>query len=171
MSSSMLKIGGTFRLQVLSKEGDIKHEEEIDNGWVNNGLKHLMDRTFKGSPPTQATFYIGLIDGSPTLSDDDAIDSHSGWSEVTAYAETERQAWGQDDPVEESGNLITAVNSTAASFNINGTVTAGGAFIVTDDTKSGTTGTLIATGVFSSDLSLENGDILKIFYSLKAQAA
>lgn len=171
---ALLNIGGYFGIQVLNKDGEVKNDFIIENGWTNEGLKHLMDRTFKSTPPSAATFYLGLMGSSPSLSPDDTMASHSGWTENADYSNSTRPAWGQDDPAGESGDVITTTNTTLVQFAVNASSTFGGAFISTDSTKGGSgsdQGTLIATGLFSGDLDLTSGDVLKVYYTLKAQAA
>jgi hypothetical protein len=62
-----------------------------------------------------------------------------------------------------------ATNSASpASFNINATATVGGAFLTSNNTKSGTTGTLFSAADFGApgDRSVANGDVLNVTYTL-----
>jgi hypothetical protein len=55
-----------------------------------------------------------------------------------------------------------------AVFNINATQTVGGAFLTSDNTKSGSTGTLFSAADFSApgDRSVSSGDTLNVNYTL-----
>jgi hypothetical protein len=55
-----------------------------------------------------------------------------------------------------------------AVFNINATSTVGGAFLTSNSTKSGTTGTLFSAADFQSpgDRSVASGDTLNVTYTL-----
>ena len=62
-----------------------------------------------------------------------------------------------------------ATNSASpASFSINATATVGGAFLTSNNTKSGTTGTLYSAADFGSpgDRSVASGDVLTVTYTL-----
>ena len=56
--------------------------------------------------------------------------------------------------------------SAAVSFNINATATIAGAFVTTDNTKGGTTGTLYSVKNFTGgDRAVASGDILNVSYT------
>ena len=57
---------------------------------------------------------------------------------------------------------------TSADFNITASGTIHGIFVTSDNTKSGTTGTLWSTAPFAAPLSVNNGDLLKVTYTLSA---
>ena len=118
--------------------GELVWEDDVKNLVVDEGLNDLLDKYFKGSSYT-AAHYLGLTDGTPTVAAGDTMSSHSGWSEVTAYDETARQTivWGTvaSKSVDNSSNKAT--------FTIKAdSTTIGGAFVVTNSTKGGTTGIL-----------------------------
>jgi len=57
-------------------------------------------------------------------------------------------------------------------FSINATTTVGGAFLTSDNTKGGTTGTLFSAADFQSpgDRSVVNGDTLNVTYTFSLSA-
>jgi hypothetical protein len=80
-----------------------------------------------------------------------------------------------------TATLVTAttanpsvVTNTAspAVFNINGSATVGGAFLTSNDTKGGTTGTLFSAADFGSpgDRSVVNSDTLSVTYTFSLAA-
>ena len=97
----------------------------------------------------------------------DTMSSHGGWTEVTAYSQSTRPACTFGTPT--TANPSVATNSASqASFSINATTTVGGAFLTSNNTKGGTTGTLFSAADFSSpgDRSVVSGDTLSVTYTL-----
>jgi hypothetical protein len=131
---------------------------EFDNLVVTTGLTDLIDKYFKGSSYT-AAHYVGLLSSTPTVAAGDTMASHGGWTEVTDYSQANRvtPTWGTPS--------AGSVNNSAskAVFSINATVTVGGAFLTTNNTKGGSTGTLYGGGAFSEgNRALINGDTLNV---------
>ena len=60
-----------------------------------------------------------------------------------------------------------------AQFSINATVTVGGAFLISNNTKGGTTGVLFSAADFQSpgDRAVVNGDIINVTYQFSLDAA
>lgn len=147
--------------------GNVAWEDEVHNLVVNEGLDHLLDCTLAGG--TQITsWFLGLTDGTPTPAAGDTMSSHAGWTEVTDYDEANRPActFGSvsSQSVDNSGSV--------ASYSINASVTIGGAFLTSDNTKGGSTGTLYSVGAFSGgDKSAGNGDTLEVTYTATMAAA
>ena len=134
---------------------------EFPNGTTNAGITNNLS-VYLGGGTQSTTWYLGLIDnaGFSTLAAADTMASHAGWTEATTYTEATRPTW---TPGAAAGQSIT--NPTEVTFSINGTVTLAGAFIVSNNTKSGTSGTLWAHGQFSSLQSLVNGQSFKLSYT------
>jgi len=113
-----------------------------------------------------------LVDGgsSPTYNAADTMASHSGWTENTGYSNSTRPAptWGSASA--SGGGAGTAgtgtISTTATAFSINATGTIAGAFLVTNSTKGGTTGTLYSAGSFTTgNRSVLSGDTLNVTYT------
>lgn len=136
-----------------------------DRSWnrvVNVGLNDVLDKYFEGSTYS-AAHYVGLTDGTPTdaAGDDIGAGLHAGWAEVAAYSESVRQTYDLSGDAVSSQSISNAANK--ATFSINATTTVGGAFLVTNNTKSGTSGILISVEEFTGgDKSLTNGDTLTV---------
>lgn len=155
-----------YRIEAFDRHGRRKWVEEFDNLVVNEGLDDLLSKYFKGSGYT-AAHYVGLTDGSPTAAAGDTLASHAGWSEVTDYDEAARP----DLTLGSVSSQSVDNSASKASFTINASVTIGGAFVATDNTKGGTTGTLYGIGAFSADRSLGSGDTLNVTVTLTAAAS
>ena len=160
--------GGVFRLECRDAQGNIKWTAENHNLVVNGGLQDMLTKYFTGSGYT-AAWYVGIY-GAAASNDPAASDtmaSHAGWTEVTAYSQGTRPACSFGTPT--TANPSVATNSgSPATFSINGTTTVGGAFLTTNNTKGGTTGTLFSAADFQSpgDRSVVNGDTLTVTYLL-----
>jgi hypothetical protein len=159
---------GVYKIQCHDKDGNLKWEDEAPNLVVNVGLQDMNAKYFTGSSYT-AAWYIGLYGAgaSNTPAAGDTMSSHAGWTEVTAYSQATRPACTFGTPT--TANPSVATNSASpASFSINGTTTVGGAFLTSNNTKSGTTGTLYSAADFSApgDRSVVSGDTLSVTYTL-----
>lgn len=159
---SKIGLHGNPFVEHTDKDGRLKGLFDIDNGIVDVGINHLLDVGFDGGTQI-TTWYTGLVDNSgfTAFSNSDTMASHTGWSESTAYSEANRPEWTAGTP---SSRSIT--NASTVDFSINATVTIKGIFITSDNTKSGTTGTLWSTAAFASNVSAQNGDTLKVTYTL-----
>jgi hypothetical protein len=147
--------------------GEVIWTEVGENLIVNTGLDDALDKWLKGSTYT-AAFYVGLTDGTPTVAAGDTMASHAGWVEVTAYDEANRQTLTLGSVSSQS------VSNTAskAVFTISGTTTVGGAFLTTNSTKGGSTGTLISAKAFTGgDRSVVDNDVLNVTVTVTASSS
>ena len=154
---------GRFSVEAYDSKGRLKFSEKFNNLVVDSGIVYALNAAFDSGTQAAAQ-YIGLTDSTPTVAAGDTMSSHAGWVEVTSYSEANRPVW---DKVLSGKTFSNSANK--AQFSITATVTIGGAFITTDNTKGGSTGTLIAAGAFSTgDKSLDNGDTLFVQYDFSA---
>jgi hypothetical protein len=157
---------GWFNVEVFDKEGRIKGCYSFPNGITNEGKDKILDDMFNdGTQTANNSWFIGLIDSSgyTGLADSDTMSSHAGWNEFTTYSEANRVAWGSGAAASQS-----TTNASPATFNVNGSGTVNGVFVTTNNTKSGTSGTLWATALFSAAVPVSNGDQLRITYTVSA---
>jgi hypothetical protein len=156
-----------YKIECFDANGNLKWVDEFDNLVVTAGLNDSLDKHFKGSSYT-AAWYVGLTGSSPTFAAGDTMSSHAGWTENTDYGEANRPALSLGSVA--SGSVDNSASK--AQFSINATATIGGAFVVTNNTKGGTTGTLYGGGAFSEgNRSVVNGDVLNVTVTLTASAA
>lgn len=159
---NVINFRNPVKIEVYDKNGILKFEDEVLNGITDVGIQALLDAYFNaGTQP--ANFYIGLIDNDTfsALAAADTMASHAGWDEDTTYSEGTRPEWA---PGAAASRAVT--NSVTVDFSVNGTAAIYGIFVTTNSTKSGTTGVLWATAAFSSVASVENGDTLKVTYTV-----
>jgi hypothetical protein len=170
-SEDAARARGFFVVECFDKDGNLKWREENHNLVVNVGLQDMNSKYFTGSSYT-AAWYIGLYGAGSTNNPaaSDTMSSHAGWTEVTAYSQSTRPACTFGVPT--TANPSVATNSaSAASFSINGTTTVGGAFLTSNNTKSGTTGTLFSASDFTGgDRSVVSGDTLTVTYTFSLTA-
>ena len=127
----------------------------------------MLTQNFKGSAYT-AAFYVGVTGATPTFAAGDTMASHAGWTESSAYSQATRPALTLGTAA--SGSIDNSASK--AQFSINGTATIGGAFLVTNSTKGGTTGTLYGGGAFTEgNRSVVSGDTINVQATLTAASA
>lgn len=160
-STESLSATGTYTVSCVGADGQTKWTDTIKNLVTTAGKNDILDKYFAGSAYT-ATWYLGLVDGgtSPTYAAGDTSSSHAGWTENVAYSNSTRPtpSWNAAS----SGSKATS----ATAFNINGTATIAGTFMISNSTKSGTTGILYSAGSFTGGNKIvANGDTLNVTYT------
>lgn len=165
--------GGVFTVICIGVDGQIKWEENLKNLVVNVGLKDMNDKYFTGAAYT-ATWFLGLY-GAAASNDPAAGDtaaSHAGWTEVVPYSNATRPAATFAAATTADPSVITN-SASPASFSIDDTATIGGAFLISDNTKSGSTGVLFSASDFAApgDRSVASGDTLNVTYTFSLDAA
>jgi len=161
---------GVYTVVCIGADGVEKWRDTFPNLVVNEGLQ-LMNNTFFNGSSYTAAWYLGLITGpssGTTFAAADTMASHGGWTEDTTYSNANR-------PTVTFGSATLAdpsvIATTATSFSINGATTVAGAFLTTDNTKGGTTGTLFSASDFTGgDRLLQSGDTLNVTYTFTLEA-
>ncbi len=146
------------------RDGVLLNTYEFPNGITNVGKNLILDVMFNSATQvSQSSWCIGIIDNSgfSAVAAGDTMASHSGWNEFTNYNQSTRVAWGSG-----SASSQQTTNSVACTFDMLGTATLQGVFITSNNTKSGTTGSLWSTALFPSTIPVNNGDQLKITYAV-----
>jgi uncharacterized membrane protein len=162
--NSQLIPKGIWGFVCRNPDGSIAWVERIRNAITNQGLNHALDRIFANAAAI-TPWYIGLIDGaSATLAAADTMASHVGWTENTSYDQATRVEFVE---AAASGQSISNVASVAV-FTISATVTIYGGFLTSVNTKGDATGTLWATGAFSSPQTMVDNQTLEITYTCSA---
>jgi hypothetical protein len=158
---------GVYKVQCIGADGVVKWEEEMSNLTTNVGRQNMNAVYFSSSAAT-ATWYLGLVDGAsaPTYANGDTALTHTGWTENTGYSNATRVTCTFGTATTASPSVITNSASPAA-FNMNATSTIAGAFLISNSTKGGTTGTLFSEASFSSpgNRSVVSGDTLNVTYT------
>lgn len=162
-----LKLENVYFVECFGPDGKLKWADDIHNMVVYAGLNDLLDKYLKGSSYT-AAWYVGLTGASPTPANADTMSSHGGWTDDATYSNATRPALTLGTVASQSVDN----SASKAVFTINGTATIGGAFVVSNSTKSGTTGTLYGVGAFTGgNKSVGSGDTLNVTVTLTAATA
>jgi hypothetical protein len=175
-SSEGVKATGRFVIECYDKDGKIKWIDESKNLVVNVGLQYMAGSALTSTAQI-TTWYVGLYGAgaSNTPAATDTMSSHAGWTEVTDYSESTRVAatFAAATLPTGSGNPSVVTNSASkAQFTMNATTTVGGAFLTSNNTKGGTTGTLFSAKDFDSpgDRSVVSGDVVLVTYTFSLSA-
>ena len=151
------KVGGVFEFELV-RDGKVIDKWQDHNLVVNEGLNDLL-QVYLGNGTQKATWYVGLFEGNYTpVATLMAATVASAATECVAYDAGTRPEWF------EAAAASQQITNTAskASFTINATKTVYGAFLVSSNTKGGTTGVLFAASRFSTARSLIDDDQLLV---------
>jgi hypothetical protein len=157
---------GTFTMECRDKDGNLLWREVFDNVVCTGGKNLALDTYLAGSSYT-AVVYMGLIGatgyGAGPVAGDTML-SHPGWVEAASGVSTPRKtvAW--------STASAGSKPATTTTFNITGTETIKGAFLVfgagASPTVLNTGGVLYSAGTFSGgDQPVINTNTLNVTYS------
>jgi hypothetical protein len=162
MKKIEMKLRGRFLIEHRNEAGKLIGVYRVPNGIVDVGLNKILDDMFNAGSQS-SLWYIGLVDNSgwTAFAAGDTMGSHTGWTESTVYTAGTRPQWTVGAA---ASRQVT--NASTVDFAINGTATLKGIFVVDDNTKSGTSGTLWATAAFSSTIGVSSGDTLKVTYTV-----
>lgn len=165
MPANQLLMGGKFHGQIV-RDGRVIDEWEDTNLVVNEGLNHILNTVFHAGTPV-TTWYLGLFEGNYTpAATVTAATISSASTECTAYDEATRQEY-----VEAAASSQSITNAASkATFTINATKTIYGAFLISNSTKSGTSGTLMSAARFGSAKAVADDDQLLLTYTFGASS-
>jgi len=167
-SNEGLKATGKFLIECYDKDGKLKWTDESKNLVVNVGLQYMAGTSLDGSTARITSWYLGLYGAASSNNPaaGDTMSSHAGWTEVTDYTEATRPAATFVAATTANPSVVTN-SASKAQFTMNATVTVGGAFLTSNNTKGGTSGTLFSAKDFSSpgDRSVVSGDVVLVTYT------
>lgn len=165
MPAAALQVHGHYHGQIV-RGGIIVDEFDCPNLCVDEGLNSLLNVYFDAATQINA-WYMGLFEGNYTpVAGVTAATIASAATETTAYNETTRPAFS---PAAASAKAITN-SASVGTFTFNATKTIYGAFLISDNTKSGTSGTLFSAAKFSAAKSVVSGDQLLLTYTFNASS-
>jgi hypothetical protein len=165
---------GKYFVECFDKDGNLKWSDEASNLVVNTGLQYMAGTSLDGATARITAWYVGLITGpgsGTTFAAGDTASLHAGWAENTTYSNSTRPAATFAAATTANPSVVTN-SASKATFNINNTATIAGAFLISNDTKGGTSGTLFSASDFTGgDRSVGSGDTLQVTYTFSLAAA
>ena len=168
-----LKATGKFLIECYDKDGKLKWTDESKNLVVNVGLQYMAGTALDGSTARITSWYLGLYGAASSNNPaaGDTMSSHAGWTEVTDYTEATRPAATFVAATTANPSVVTN-SASKAQFTMNATVTVGGAFLTSNNTKGGTSGTLFSAKDFSApgDRNVVSGDVVLVTYTFSLSA-
>lgn len=160
-----IRVGGVYAGQHI-RNGEVIDEWEDHNLVVNEGLNSLLDIYFHTITQI-GTWYLGVFEGNYTpVATLTAATVTSASTECIAYSETTRPVY--DEAAAASQSITNS--ATKATFTFNATKTIYGAFLVSNSTKSGTTGTLFSAARFATAKAVVATDQLLLTYTFTASS-
>lgn len=135
------------------------------NDIVDQGMNSLLDIFFRNQTQIP-TWYMGLIDGSgsQTLSNSDIAGTHAGWTENTSYTGgPTRKNWTSALSAAAARSIT---NSTTLDFAFTTTQTIHGILVINHVTADTASEILWSTAPFSTEVTVNNGDTLKVTYTV-----
>jgi hypothetical protein len=165
---------GVYHVQCHDKDGKLKWSADSKNLVVSAGLRYMAGSALT-SVTQITTWYLGLITGpgsGTTFIAGDTMATHAGWTEYVNYSNANRVTATFATATTATPSVVTNTSSPAV-FNINGAGgVVAGAFLTSDNTKSGTTGTLFSEADFGSpgDRTVVSGDTLSVTYTFSLNA-
>lgn len=153
-------LGHHYDVKCYDINGRLKWKESFNNLVPLQGRNHYLDATLK-TGVTDPLCFIGLKDAG-TIADTDTPASHPGWNYVTEYSIPE-------NPFPVSNTFVPgtisngSVAASTVTFNMNGTATVGGAWLIyNDNSPNPPSGIFLGIGNFPSAHSVFIGDQIQL---------
>jgi len=151
-----MQVRHEYKVECFDSQGNLKWVERFHNMVVTEGLNAYVTNTLKTIPGSVA-WYVGLK-GTGSFALGDIMSSHAGWAEITPYSDANRPTF---TPGSVAGGSVDN-SASKAVFNINASSTVYGAFMSSNNTKGGTTGTLLGGNDFAASRGVQSGDTLNV---------
>ena len=150
--------GFTYFCDVLSPTGRLLDSFEVGNLIPQQAIDYVAG-TFDGNGSIITNWYVGLFkNGFTPVAGTTAAQLPTTVGEFVGYSEAARPAWNAV-----YDNLSRLDNqATVAEFTLTQDTTLYGAFIVSNSTKGGGSGTLLSIARFPSPKQMENGSTFKV---------
>jgi len=149
----------------VSKRGEA--DEFSLNLVVNEGLDYML-KAAVGETAGIANWYIALFTGDVTvIATWTAASFTAASTEWTAYDEAARVAWTKSLVASQGTDSFS--NKASFTSSSDGQIVRGAAML-SASAKSSVSGTLLASSRFSSDKTLDTGEILDVGYGLQLSA-
>jgi len=162
----VVNLEGHYHVVCRDKDGNVKWEEGFPNLVVGVGKQYMFDSILKTAVSVVGP-YLGLIGSVYTPAATDTMTTIAA-IEFTAYTGNRQTAVF----AAASGTTTTTSTAAALTYNINGSGTVYGCFLLTGAaalvTKSNALGVLYSGGNFGTAKAVTNGDTVAVTYSTTA---
>lgn len=164
-----LIVAGYFNYEHV-RDGKVIDSWQEPNLVVDEGLNYTLDTAFSGGTAS-TNWYIGIFKNNYTPLAANVAATFPGVGvaneATTEYSETTRPSWT------EAGVTAKSITNSAspAVFTFVSDVSIYGAFLVSTNTKGGTTGVLAAASKFASVRSMLTTDKLNVTYTLNVSSS
>lgn len=151
--------------------GEVIDKEVCDNLVVNEGLDYTLNCALANGASALTSWFVGIFSGNYTVlsSDTAAVIAANSTEITTKYTSATRPAW---TPVESAQSVTNSAAPASFTFTGIGTsLTVYGAFLVSNSTKGGTSGTLFSGAQFGTSKTVVNSDILQVTYTYTLASA
>lgn len=166
--NAKLCVRGKYEGEIV-RAGKIIDKWEADNVVVNEGLNSLLSIMLAGGSQL-TTWYLGIFSGNYTpVATDAAATIAASSTEFSGYSGGARQTWVPGSVASQS----VSNSASRATFTITaaGPTSIYGAFMISNSTISGTSGTMFSGAQFGSAKSVVSGDQLLLTYTFTAASA
>lgn len=159
-------LGGYYEVECYDKDGNLRWKDIAKNILPTTNLNDVLN-VYWGAGSQSTTWYLGMVDnaGFSAFASTDTAASHAGWTENTNTSLTARPVWTPGAAASASISNPTAVT---IPMNPSTTCTIKGFFLSTSNTLGGTAGMLSAEAALGTPQLCNNGDTLKLTYTLNA---
>ncbi len=178
MSKEKTKVGGVFKFEQL-RDGKVIDKWFEHNIVVAEGLRYILDAALNNGSGVSVipSFYVSLFKNNYTPTASDSAGGATPFAdaaqagEVTAeVSEATRQPWALPATPATTQTLSNSASPASYTFISATAVTINGAFLISENTKGGTTGILISASKFTTSRTLQQNDILKVTYEINASS-
>lgn len=169
---------GQFEVDHFDKNGNYLGHYSSPNGITHEGVQYLINLGLNpsGSETQAAGWFMSLMNADtptasdPTFADTDGGGSHAGWTELSG---TTRVSWAVTDA---SGTERSITNSSGTTTDITIPTVAtdtkiGGIFLIDNVSSDLAAQTIFSETRFSTEPTVNTGDVLKITYSVGIAAS
>lgn len=163
-----------WRFTLRDRFGKLKAQTRSQNLDTYEGALQAIDLYFRGGvyAPYTATWYIGLCTSAMTKAKDDTAarittsapspPTTNNWTESEDYVESNRQLVVFGSVTLDGDNAVCDNIGSPCTFTMNTTGTLIGGFVVSDQTRGGTSGILSSVNSSAGSLAFATSDILSI---------
>lgn len=162
-----LKPAGVFGFKHF-RDGKLIYEDSCSpNIVVTEGKNYIADVAYNNNDTIKPTWYTALFVNNRTpLAGDNAATVAGLTTELTTqYSEPVRQTW---TPNAGNTGASSSNSDSAAVFTITASATLYGAFMISENTKAGTSGVLLAEALFDGGArAVQNADVVHLTYTIQ----